>query len=70
MLKNSECVLGFFHDFKIMKEFPDGVVEVCRKCRLRKFFKHKGSNLHYLSYHLRQALQKDNRRFNKEYAAR
>ncbi len=67
MWQNSECKGGLLHDYRIAKTFSEGVVEVCTRCKDKKFFKNNEPNRIYLSYHIRQALQKSNLRFKKEY---
>lgn len=67
--QNSECCGGaWLHNYQITRVFPDGVEEVCVRCRDIQFFRENISNYEYLSYHLRMALQKDNPRFQYEYA--
>ncbi len=68
--ENSECVAGFLHDFRFRRTVDNGVVEQCLKCKTVKFFHNKTPNYIYLSFHLRSALQRDHKRFNKEYAKR
>lgn len=65
---NSLCVGKYLHDFRISTTTLDGVVEICPKCRSRRFFKHNVPNREYLSYHMRSALQKRDKRFKIEYA--
>lgn len=65
---NSLCCHGLWlHDFLLTDQFENGVVEVCTRCGLRKFFHNQVNNYEYLSWHLRSALQKSNVRFSKEY---
>lgn len=66
-LQNSKCKDGWLHRYRQIKEFPSGVLEICEICHDRQFFHHKTPNHVYLSYHLRQTLQLNNPRFNKEY---
>lgn len=66
-MKNSECQAGFLHDFEIQVIYPDGVLEVCQKCRKKKYFRNETPNHVYLSYHARIALQSYHRRYAKEY---
>lgn len=71
MLKNSECrVHGFLHDYRIHETYPNGALEVCRRCKAVKFFKNDTPNHIYLSYHMRAVLQPYQLRFKKEYAKR
>lgn len=67
MKNKSECASGFLHDYRIVKVFPNGMLEVCLKCRDKQYFKNNTPNHVYLSYHMRSALQKDHPRFQKEY---
>jgi len=59
-MNQSECVAGFYHDYKLVKILPHGVIERCAKCKNQLFFKNDTPNILYLSHHLRQTLQKDN----------
>lgn len=59
---------GYLHNYRIVETYPTGVLEICEKCLDRKFFHNKEPSHIYLSYHLRQALQLNNPRFNKEYS--
>ncbi len=57
--QNSQCHKRYLHRFDIVKEFPNGVVEVCQICHLKKFFKIVGGQVErnvYMSWHLRLAL--------------
>lgn len=57
--QNSSCLGRYLHRFKIIKEFPDGVLENCEICHKSKFFKIVGGQLEansYMSWHLRLAL--------------
>ena len=66
--QNSLCLEGLWlHDYYIVKEYQNGSLERCRKCRDSKFFKNNGSNKYYLSYHIRSCLRPDQKRFKKEY---
>lgn len=66
--QHSECCDGLWlHDYQITRIFPNGVEEVCTRCRDIKFFRNDVPNSEYLSYHLKMALQKDNPRFAYEY---
>lgn len=66
LYQNSECLPGWLHDFEPVATFKNGQIEICLKCKMRKFF--KDDNKTYLSYHIRQALQPGHNRFSKEYA--
>jgi hypothetical protein len=66
----SECHNGFLHNYQIIRQSPGAVIEICEKCRDRQVFKinsGKHGNLHYLSYHLRQALPPFHRLYPHEY---
>lgn len=65
---NSMCGGGLYHDYQIIRSTVDGVIEQCSRCKDRQFFRHNVNNSHYLSFHLRSALQKRDIRFNREYA--
>lgn len=65
---NSECLIpGYLHDYRITKQLPGGVIEHCRRCRDKKYFRNNTPNRIYLSFHLRQSLQPWQPRFKKEY---
>lgn len=65
--QKSICAGGLLHHFEIARNFEEGVTEICSHCKLRKFFKYKEPNRHYLSFHLKQALQPFQARFNREH---
>ncbi len=65
--RNSQCEAGFLHDYRIKKTFPNGVIEICRRCRVKKWFNNDTPNHVYLDYHLRAALPKYHLRYKKEY---
>jgi hypothetical protein len=65
-MDNSECVVGM-HDYQIVKEIKGGLLERCTKCKDQQFFPEKVSNAVYLSYHLKQFLQPNSKRFKYEY---
>ncbi len=68
--QNSMCEGEYLHRFKIVKEFPQGVLEICDICGLDKFFRiieGKVNNAEYMSWHCRQALQPMHPYFNHEY---
>lgn len=66
--QNSRCrALGWLHDYRMVREYPLGVIEVCTKCRRSRFFHHRTPNHIYLSHHLRQALNFTHNRFKHEY---
>jgi hypothetical protein len=66
---NSDCAVpGFLHDYRIVRTYPNGVLEVCRRCKRAQYFKNDTPNHVYLSYHLRAILQPYQPRYKKEYA--
>lgn len=68
MEKKSECrIVGYLHDYRIIRTFPHGVIEGCIRCKDKIFFRNDVPNKIYLSYHIRSTLQRENPRFNKEY---
>lgn len=58
--QNSYCTNSYLHRFDIKETYPDGVLEVCEICHMRKFFKvtddGRVDNVSYMSYHLKQGL--------------
>lgn len=67
MWQRSKCITGWLHDFRQVTSYKDGVIEMCDRCKKKKFFSNKVPNYYYLSYHLRSALQPTLKRFYKEY---
>lgn len=68
--QNSECKRNMLHDFKIISSDSVGILERCQRCGLKKRFPNDTPNHIYLSYHIRQALQANDPRFNIEYGPR
>lgn len=66
----SECVAGFLHEYRTVKQFPEGMLDVCRKCRTAKFFRNDMPDHLFLSHNLRMAIQMDHPRYHKEHAKR
>lgn len=57
--RNSLCLGQYLHRFKIVEEYPEGVLENCEICHKSKFFKvieGKLNNQEYMNYHFRNAL--------------
>lgn len=57
--QNSYCKNGYLHLFEIKEEYDEGVKEVCRICKMTKFFRvieGKLNNQDYMSYHIRYSL--------------
>jgi hypothetical protein len=67
MHKNSECIGGHMHRWVIVKEWPQGVEEVCDVCRKTMFAHFKIPNHIYLASHLRSILKPSDSRFKYEY---
>ena len=68
--QNSECRNGYLHRFNIEEEYPEGVLEVCEICFLRKFFRvmdNQLDNQEYMSWHVRNALPVDHELFLHEF---
>lgn len=58
----------WLHDFRITRNFPDGVEERCERCHMLKFFRTDTPNADYLSWHLRATLQLNDSRFPFEFS--
>lgn len=58
---NSKCHKGYLHRFEVAREYETGVLETCKICHIKKFFKindeGRVDNNKFMSYHLRQVLQ-------------
>lgn len=58
--QNSQCLKHYLHRFEVAREYETGVLEVCKICHVKKFFKitdtGKIDNNKFMSYHLRQVL--------------
>lgn len=67
LTEKSECNGSWLHRYRIVKQYDNGIVERCDICQDEQFFHKKIPNYEYLAFHQRQALQKDNPRFIKEY---
>lgn len=66
----SDCKDGWLHDYKIIAQYPQGVIEGCLKCKDKQYFKvlsGKVANMEYIKYHLRQALPRYHKLFYHEY---
>lgn len=67
----SQCKNQYFHRFKIVGEYPEGVMENCEICGMNKFFRiidGKLNNYEYMAYHLRQALPQFHPYYDHEYS--
>lgn len=68
--QNSECIGNYLHRFSIQEQYEQGVMEVCEICGKSMFFRiidGKVNNAQYMSYHLRQALPRDDEYYYHEY---
>ena len=71
-LRRSLCKVGngWLHDYQIIAEFPICVVEMCARCKDRKYFavvQNRMNNLEYVDYHVRQCLQPWHPLYQREY---
>lgn len=67
----SMCQNEYLHRFKIVEEYPQGVLEVCEICGMDKFFRildGKVDNQEYMAYHLRQVLPRFHELYDHEYS--
>jgi hypothetical protein len=55
------------HDFRQVMQTPRGYLERCTRCGKTIHFDVNCSNAHYLSYHIRSALQTNDPLYYKEY---
>ena len=65
--QNSECKGKYLHNFQIISQNPKGSFERCERCGMKQFFSTATPNHIYISYHIRQALQPTDSRFEREY---
>lgn len=73
MFTDSQCRNGWLHRFTIIGEYEQGIQERCGICGKKEFFRIYGGkidNRKYLATHMRQALPKQHRLFEKEYGQR
>jgi len=49
---------GLLHDYRLLYETSVGIVEECKQCGSRQFFRHNVPNEYYLQFHIRSALQR------------
>lgn len=69
-LANSKCRGNWLHRFELVGASDQGVLERCEICHMKKSFRTVNgtiNNIQYLSYHMRNGLQKEQRLFNHEY---
>lgn len=72
-ISKSSCKSGWLHRFEVVGTSEEGVLERCAICHQKKSFRLRNGTVNptqYLSYHMRQALQKDHRLFAHEYPNR
>lgn len=68
--QNSLCLNRYLHRFEIQQEYPNGVLEVCKICKLKKFFKvidDQLNNYDYMSWHLIYALPTNHPYYRESY---
>ncbi len=65
--QNSVCRRGILHKFILIKNTPIGVCERCERCGIKKHFRNDMPNHIFLSWHIRSALQKNDKMFAREY---
>lgn len=66
----SECKDGYLHQYQIITQDSNAVVEMCKLCKDMQVFKivnGKVDNINYLKYHLRNALPPFHRLFKREF---
>lgn len=68
--QNSYCKRNLLHDFKILTQTSDGLLERCARCGLKKHFPNNTPSHVYLSFHIRQSLQVYDPRYHIEYGPR
>ena len=69
--QNSQCKHSYLHQFEIKEEYTEGVLEVCKICNVKKFFKiidGKLSNTEYMSYHIHNILPQMHPLYQREYS--
>lgn len=67
---NSKCGNSWLHRFDIIEQYQDGVLEVCKICRKKKFFRAvagRPDNNVYIAYHNRQLLPRNHPLYEREY---
>lgn len=68
---NSECRNKGLHKFELVGEAAYGVLERCERCGGKVSFRVVDGRIdtnNYLSYHMRNALPREHRLFEREYA--
>lgn len=66
----SECSDGYLHRYRIIGQDDRAVMEICDLCRdvqVFKIFNGRVDNITYLQYHLRSALPRWHRLYEREY---
>lgn len=66
----SKCRGNWLHRFEVVGTSDAGVLERCEICHVKKSFRAVDGSINnrkYLSFHMRNALQKDHRLFAHEY---
>ncbi len=57
--RDSKCIGSWLHRYSITEEYPEGVLEVCEICKIKRFFKiidDKVNGQNYMDSHFRNAL--------------
>ena len=70
MNKESFCIWNWLHNFQIVGNHSEGVLEMCIRCKKRVFFKTingRIDNWNYIKYHNKQLLPKNHQYFNHEF---
>lgn len=70
MFTDSRCRNGWLHRFTIIGQYEQGIQERCGICGRKEFFRAyngKVDNRKYLAFHMRQALPKVHRLYDREY---
>ncbi len=73
MNSESKCIHNWLHNYQIVGQHPEGVLEMCVRCKKRLFFKvvaGRIDNYRYVKHHNRQLLQKQNAYFPHEFPNR
>lgn len=68
--KDSYCRNGWLHRYDVVGTAEQGVLERCKICHKKKSFRIVDGSVSpkkYLSFHMRNGLQKDHRLFPHEY---
>lgn len=67
----SFCKGTYLHKYEIIRQYQQGILEMCDRCGKEVFFRVIDGNIdnnNYLNYHMRQVLPKNHPLFPHEYA--